>query len=96
MARCAILPAMKCRPCGSGFQPRSSRQDAAPTVKNGQLHWKSNFGVALHHYPINFKECRTAAVPLPKKMAGWIPSCHFAVVQAELKLTRGRAYLAGM
>ena len=44
--RGAVLSAMKCRPCGSGFQPRSSRQDAAPTEK--QLHWKSNFGVALH------------------------------------------------
>jgi len=39
MARCAILLVMKCRPCGSGFQPRSSRQDAAPTEK--QLHWKA-------------------------------------------------------
>jgi hypothetical protein len=38
VVRCAILSAMKCRPCGSGFQPRSSRQDAAPT-KNSQLHW---------------------------------------------------------
>jgi len=32
MARGAILSAMTCRLCGSGFQPRSSRQDAAPTV----------------------------------------------------------------
>jgi len=32
MARRAILAAMKYRLCGSGFQPRSSRQDAAPTV----------------------------------------------------------------
>jgi hypothetical protein len=33
MACDAMLPEMKCRPCGSGFQPRSARQDAAPTGK---------------------------------------------------------------
>jgi hypothetical protein len=43
MARRAILAAMKYRLCGSGFQPRSSRQDAAPTVKRPtaleDIHW---------------------------------------------------------
>jgi len=33
MAQRAILLVMMCRPCGSGLQPRSSRQDAAPTEK---------------------------------------------------------------
>jgi TatD DNase family protein len=34
MTRGTVMSAMECRPCGSGFQPRSSRQDAAPTEKH--------------------------------------------------------------
>jgi hypothetical protein len=37
MARGANLSVVKYRSCGSGFQPRSLRQDAAPTEKHTTL-----------------------------------------------------------